>query len=798
MKTNDVIIELVRKVKKGDNVAFTDLYNETYKYLHTCVIHIVKDEDVAQDMLQDTYVEIYKNIGQLKDDAGFLGWASTIANRKCFAYLKKNKDVLVDEQIDDEGNSTDYFENIADDEEFIPENIFDNIEKINIIRGIIDELTDVQRACVIGYYYNEQKQDQIADELGIPVNTVKSHLNRAKSKIKEAVGDIEKKQGIKLLSVIPFMVALFGFETKAYAAECVVPAMSASVDGVVATKGTISTGTATVKATGTTVKSAGMALKTKIAIGAVVGALGIGAVAVGTLNKNKQQEVPESAQEIVQEVTVDAQEEDEPVSKYPYLDIYVDMGELMNQITFDGVGLSNVSIPDVEQYYTEEADKLKSTLEKGFEYRDEHDGTLCNVVNQWKNGDKEYTETVSKEPLPNESFFIILRSFRGDASFGKQKYDDGFNAYTQENDPYIHTYYQKGNTTFDWNEFKSGTLNCRILASSDFAYPDDYIFNDYGLKDFEFVSAGQGINEFIITINPELYNLLKQNGKVNFQNGYAVYEEQNRQCNFVINDGIEKGYPFNFCGVIWQQGEIVEGLQFWNVADPWTANYEEYRERMDENGKEKQTEVVGSNESITEVNSDEEKEEQYYLVKEFQQRMNDDGEMVPSLELTYEYDENGNIVKTINADGNAEFCDYKYDENGNMISRAYGDTGIFDLHEYDENNNMTLWVMGDAEGEIFRYRYENTYDEGKLISRRKIMVREDGYDDFATIELFTYDENGRKSKKEEYSEDYDPNDPDFSHICTDTYEYDSNGNCIKETCDDISFGYVYEYEYELR
>ena len=56
MKTNDVIIELVRKVKKGDNVAFTDLYNETYKYLHTCVIHIVKDEDVAQDMLQDTYV----------------------------------------------------------------------------------------------------------------------------------------------------------------------------------------------------------------------------------------------------------------------------------------------------------------------------------------------------------------------------------------------------------------------------------------------------------------------------------------------------------------------------------------------------------------------------------------------------------------------------------------------------------------------------------------------------------------------------------------------------------------------
>lgn len=369
MKTNDVIIELVRKVKKGDNVAFTDLYNETYKYLHTCVIHIVKDEDVAQDMLQDTYVEIYKNIGQIKDDAGFLGWASTIANRKCFAYLKKNKDVLADEQTDDEGNSIDYFENIADDEAFIPENIFDNIEKINIIRGIIDELTDVQRACVIGYYYNEQKQDQIADELGIPVNTVKSHLNRAKSKIKEAVGDIETKQGIKLLSVIPFMVALFGFETKAYAAECVVPEMSASVAGAVATKGTISTGTATVKATGTTVKSAGMALKTKIAIGAVVGALGIGAVAGMTLNKKPKE------QEIFVEDTIDNQidikaDKDDIVKEkvdesndIKYVNESLSYEKVLDIVSICDMPLSTISRDDLDDYFARKASEYYGGME---------------------------------------------------------------------------------------------------------------------------------------------------------------------------------------------------------------------------------------------------------------------------------------------------------------------------------------------------------------------------------------------------------------------------------------------------
>ncbi len=53
----------------------------------------------------------------------FLSWAATIANRKCFAYLKKDRDLLVDEQTDDEGRETDFFESIADDESFIPADI---------------------------------------------------------------------------------------------------------------------------------------------------------------------------------------------------------------------------------------------------------------------------------------------------------------------------------------------------------------------------------------------------------------------------------------------------------------------------------------------------------------------------------------------------------------------------------------------------------------------------------------------------------------------------------------------------
>lgn len=275
MKTDIELMNIINKVKEGNKDYFSKLYEESYKYLHTCVIHIVKNEDVAQDMLQEIYIEIYRNLAQLKDAEGFFGWASTIANRKCFAYLKKQKDVLVDELLDDEGNISDYFESIADDEAFIPENILDDQEKIKIIRGIIDELSDVQRACVIGFYYNEQKQDEIAAELGIPVNTVKSHLNRAKVKIKEAVGDTEKKQGIKLYSVAPFMLLLFAKEMDVFAAEAKVPDMSSSLSSAIfSTSTTASSGKAAVNATG-------MAFRTKMLVGILAVAVGVGAI-IGT------------------------------------------------------------------------------------------------------------------------------------------------------------------------------------------------------------------------------------------------------------------------------------------------------------------------------------------------------------------------------------------------------------------------------------------------------------------------------------------------------------------------------------
>lgn len=127
--------------------------------------------DIISDIMQETYVEISRSITQLENDT---------------------------------------FDTLSDSDEIIPETVMQDREKQRLLREIIDNsLTEMQKLCIIAYYFQEQKQSEIANELGIPENTVKTNLSRAKQKIKDGVLELEKKNGTRLYSVAPLLLLLF-------------------------------------------------------------------------------------------------------------------------------------------------------------------------------------------------------------------------------------------------------------------------------------------------------------------------------------------------------------------------------------------------------------------------------------------------------------------------------------------------------------------------------------------------------------------------------------------------------------
>lgn len=288
------LIQLVTAAQHGDTRALDTLFNQFYNDVYYFALKTVKDEELACDITQETFVEIINTINNLQEPAAFVKWMKQIAYHQCTRYFKKKKDVLVDE--DEDGNTV--FDILTEERaEFIPEEAIDQKDFRNTILAMLDELSEEQRAATLLYYYDELSVKQIAQIQEVSEGTVKSRLNYARKSLKSAVESYEKKNNIKLHSFafLPFMLWLL----KSTAEETAVAA--AAAPGVAATvtaaTGVTLTSTATTVATTTAVtttaaavgaevvaKTVAIPLVTKVVAAATAGLIAIGGAGLAISN----------------------------------------------------------------------------------------------------------------------------------------------------------------------------------------------------------------------------------------------------------------------------------------------------------------------------------------------------------------------------------------------------------------------------------------------------------------------------------------------------------------------------------
>lgn len=275
------LIDLVSRAKAGEGEAVNDLFTAFYGDVYYFALKTVKDEQVAQDVTQETFVEIINTIEELKEPAAFVSWLKQITYHQCTRYFKKKKDVIVDE---DEGGGS-VFDTVAEDNaEFIPDEALDKKDFKATVLSLLDELSPEQHAAVMLYYFDELSVTEIAKIQGVSTGTVKSRLNYGRKAIKEAVAEYEKKNGVKLHSVpfIPLVLWLLkGTASKA------VPASVASgvAEGVSTATGTAVAASAagtsvaagsTAAASATAASASGVAAGASAASAAGTAAAGIG------------------------------------------------------------------------------------------------------------------------------------------------------------------------------------------------------------------------------------------------------------------------------------------------------------------------------------------------------------------------------------------------------------------------------------------------------------------------------------------------------------------------------------------
>ena len=209
MKT---IKELVLSAKNGNKKAFDKLYKLTSNDVWFTCVSLLKDEENAKDIMQETYITAFLKLDTLKDEEKFCGWLTAIATNKSKNKLKGK----VEYQIDDEV----LIAKTETDELMLPEEYINKAEKRKVLLQIIeDTLSFNQYQVVLMFYFNELSIAEIAQALEISEGTVKSRLNSSRAKMKTAIEDYEKKSGDKLhgVVVVPFFTTIFKEEAKSLA-----------------------------------------------------------------------------------------------------------------------------------------------------------------------------------------------------------------------------------------------------------------------------------------------------------------------------------------------------------------------------------------------------------------------------------------------------------------------------------------------------------------------------------------------------------------------------------------------------
>ena len=180
MRNDDA--ELIRRTLAGDETAFTMLVKKYHKHVHALAWRKIGDFHIAEDITQETFLKVYKNLATLKELDRFPGWLYVIASRRCIAWLRKKRlhaQLVEDIDMVVKGKGT-YSRYVADEQAKTSTKA-----KQEVVKQLLAKLQESERTVITLYYFGEMTCEEISKFLGVSVNTIKSRLSRARQRLKK-------------------------------------------------------------------------------------------------------------------------------------------------------------------------------------------------------------------------------------------------------------------------------------------------------------------------------------------------------------------------------------------------------------------------------------------------------------------------------------------------------------------------------------------------------------------------------------------------------------------------------------
>jgi len=157
--------ELVNRFVKGEKYCMQELINRHKDRVYTYILLIVKNNEVADDLFQDTFIKVIQSLKKrkYKDEGRFVSWVMRIAHNLTIDYFRKNK------------NQNTYAK-------FSDSTIEDNMisdQTTRDVRFLIDKLPKEQKQVVLMRHYGNMSFKEIAEQTGVSINTALGRMRYA-------------------------------------------------------------------------------------------------------------------------------------------------------------------------------------------------------------------------------------------------------------------------------------------------------------------------------------------------------------------------------------------------------------------------------------------------------------------------------------------------------------------------------------------------------------------------------------------------------------------------------------------
>lgn len=185
-------IELVEAAKKGSEKAYADLMRRYKDTIYFMLLKMVNNRTDAEDLTMEAFGKAFTNINQYTPQYAFSTWLFRIASNNAIDFMRKKRAVTVplESSSGDKQVSGEYNYNIRSDQHS-PEESMIRDQQAHILRKMVAKLKPRYRKLLELRYFNEYSYDEIAQELNLPLGTVKVQLFRSREMLFELLKNNE-------------------------------------------------------------------------------------------------------------------------------------------------------------------------------------------------------------------------------------------------------------------------------------------------------------------------------------------------------------------------------------------------------------------------------------------------------------------------------------------------------------------------------------------------------------------------------------------------------------------------------